>query len=160
MAQRHPGRRDPERPRNRRVALRRRLLQLLRTDHLAYAPPPFIYTPTNARTEASAVDAYLTKLGTTNKGLFNASGRAYPDVAAQGEDVQVVVDGRTESVGGTSCASPIFSSVIALINDALLAAGKSPLGFLNPWLYANPQAFNDITSGAPFLSLLLLREYD
>ena len=99
--------------------------------------------PTNART----VDAYLTKLGTTNKGLFNASGRAYPDVAAQGEDVQVVVDGRTESVGGTSCASPIFSAVVALVNDQLLSAGKPPLGFLNPWLYANPQAFNDITSG-------------
>lgn len=62
--------------------------------------------------------------------------------------MQVVVDGRTESVGGTSCASPIFASVIALVNDALLAAGKAPLGFLNPWLYANPQAFNDITTGA------------
>ena len=108
-------------------------------------------------TESSAVSAYLTQLGSTNSGLFNRSGRAYPDVSAQGERVEIIVDGSTGTVGGTSCASPIFSSVIALINDKLLAAGKSPLGFLNPWLYANPQAFNDITSGAPFLSLFFGR---
>lgn len=28
-----------------------------------------------------------------------------------------------------------------------LAAGKGPVGFINPTLYANPDAFNDITSG-------------
>ena len=47
----------------------------------------------------------------------------------------------------TSASAPLFVSVIALINDALLTAGKSPLGFLNPFLYANPSAFIDITSG-------------
>ncbi|KIP05123.1 hypothetical protein PHLGIDRAFT_25225 [Phlebiopsis gigantea 11061_1 CR5-6] len=98
--------------------------------------------------QAAAVDAYLAQLGRTNAGLYNASGRAYPDVAAQGADVQVVVDGRTASVGGTSCASPVFSAVVALLNDARLAAGMPPLGFLNPWLYANPQAFNDVTAGS------------
>jgi len=35
-----------------------------------------------------------------------------------------------------------------LINDELISAGRRPLGFLNPWLYANPRAFNDITSGS------------
>jgi len=34
------------------------------------------------------------------------------------------------------------------VNDRLVAAGKSPLGFLNPFLYANPDAFNDITTGS------------
>lgn len=97
--------------------------------------------------ESSAVEEYLTKLGSTNAGKFNVSGRAYPDVSAIGEDVQVVVNGRTESVGGTSCSSPIFASVIALVNDQLLRAGKPVLGFLNPFLYANPSAFNDITTG-------------
>ena len=48
---------------------------------------------------------------------------------------------------GTSASSPTFAGVIALINDARVAAGKSPMGFLNPFIYANPQAFNDITSG-------------
>ncbi|KAE9406774.1 family S53 protease [Gymnopus androsaceus JB14] len=97
--------------------------------------------------QAAAVDAYITKLGTTNKGLYNASGRAYPDVSAQGQNVIIVADGEQELVAGTSCSSPIFSSVIALLNDELFTAGLSPLGFLNPWIYANPQMFNDITEG-------------
>ena len=48
---------------------------------------------------------------------------------------------------GTSAATPIFASVISLINDELIAAGKSPLGFLNPFVYANPSIFTDITNG-------------
>ncbi|KAF7986027.1 hypothetical protein HWV62_41376 [Athelia sp. TMB] len=98
--------------------------------------------------QASAVSGYLNILGTEYAGKYNKTGRAYPDVSAQGENVQVYVDGSLEPVAGTSCSSPIFSSVIALINDQLLNAGKSPLGFLNPWLYANPGAFNDITTGS------------
>ena len=39
-------------------------------------------------------------------------------------------------VAGTSCASPTAAGVIALLNDARLAAGKSTLGFMNPWLYS------------------------
>ena len=64
-----------------------------------------------------------------------------------GESVEVYVSGSPEPVDGTSCSSPIFTSVVALINEQLLNAGKPVLGFLNPWLYANPGAFNDITSG-------------
>ncbi|KAK0184309.1 hypothetical protein F5146DRAFT_938685, partial [Armillaria mellea] len=47
-----------------------------------------------------------------------------------------------------SCSSPIFASVISLINDRLVAAGKPVLGFLNPFLYAHPSAFFDITTGS------------
>ncbi|KAF7365749.1 Family S53 protease [Mycena venus] len=98
--------------------------------------------------QSSAVSAFLTAQGTTNKGLFNASGRGYPDVSAQGENVQIVSGGSTGGVDGTSCSSPIFASVIGLINDKLIAAGNSPLGFLNPWLYANPSMLNDVTTGS------------
>lgn len=71
------------------------------------------------------------------------------DVAAIGEDVEIVSGGQTGLVAGTSCSSPIFASVIALINSDLIAAGKSPLGFLNPWLYSTAaSALNDITSGS------------
>ncbi|KAJ7482844.1 family S53 protease [Mycena galericulata] len=98
--------------------------------------------------QADAVSAFLTAQGTTNKGLFNASGRGYPDVSAQGENVDIVSGGTTEGVDGTSCSSPIFASVIALINDQLAAAGNPPLGFLNPWLYANPSMLNDVTTGS------------
>lgn len=34
-----------------------------------------------------------------------------------------------------SCASPVFSAVMSLINDVRLQNGKAPLGFLNPWIY-------------------------
>ncbi|KAJ7767644.1 family S53 protease [Mycena metata] len=98
--------------------------------------------------QTDAVAAFLTAQGTTNKGLFNASGRGYPDVSAQGENVQIVSGGSTGGVDGTSCSSPIFASVIALINDQLIAAGNPPLGFLNPWLYANPGMLNDVTKGS------------
>ncbi|KIK66625.1 hypothetical protein GYMLUDRAFT_37782 [Collybiopsis luxurians FD-317 M1] len=93
------------------------------------------------------VTDYLNALGSTNSGLFNRTGRAFPDVAAQGENFEIILGGNAGLVSGTSCSSPVFASVIALINDKLIAAGKSPLGFLNPFLYANPGAFNDITTG-------------
>lgn len=32
-------------------------------------------------------------------------------------------------------------------NDARIAAGKSPMGFLNPFIYQYPTIFNDVTSG-------------
>ena len=34
--------------------------------------------------------------------------------------------------GGTSASAPIFAAVVAAVNDARLAAGKSPVGFINP----------------------------
>jgi len=97
--------------------------------------------------QSRAVTSYLTNLGSTNRGLFNASGRGFPDVAAVGENVEIIVQQQKNLVAGTSCSSPIFASIISLINDRLIAAGKSQLGFLNPFLYANPTAFNDITTG-------------
>ncbi|KAL0069551.1 hypothetical protein AAF712_003209 [Marasmius tenuissimus] len=95
----------------------------------------------------TAVTTFLNRLGSTNSGLFNTSGRAYPDLAAQGTSFQVIVGGRTVSVGGTSASSPTVAAIIALLNDVRLAAGRPSLGFLNPLIYQNGAAFNDITSG-------------
>ncbi|EIW76284.1 tripeptidyl peptidase A [Coniophora puteana RWD-64-598 SS2] len=95
-----------------------------------------------------AVSAFLTGLGDTYAGLYNASGRAYPDVSAQGVNFDIVLGGSHTGVSGTSCSSPAFAGVVALVNDARVAAGKATLGFLNPLLYgAGAGAFNDITSG-------------
>ena len=63
-------------------------------------------------------------------------------------NVIIVNDGFSMPVAGTSCASPIFAGMIALLNDIRLEAGKPVLGFLNPLLYANPDIFNDITEGS------------
>ncbi|KAJ6567134.1 subtilisin-like protein [Mycena capillaripes] len=98
--------------------------------------------------QATAVKAYIASIGTEYAGKYNTSGRGYPDISASGENVWIVQDASTGLVDGTSCSSPIFASVIGLLNNELLNAGKPVLGYLNPWLYANPQAFNDITSGS------------
>ncbi|KAF9034002.1 family S53 protease [Hymenopellis radicata] len=94
------------------------------------------------------VSAYLTTLGSTYSGKYNASGRGFPDIAAQGQRVEIFYRGSAGLVSGTSASTPIFASIISLINDRLVAAGKPVLGFLNPFIYANPQAFFDITSGS------------
>jgi tripeptidyl-peptidase-1 len=50
-------------------------------------------------------------------------------------------------VSGTSCASPTAAGIFSLLNDVRLQAGQSSLGFLNPLIYENAAAFNDITTG-------------
>ncbi|KAJ7689567.1 subtilisin-like protein [Mycena rosella] len=95
-----------------------------------------------------AVAGFLKAQGTVNQGLFNASGgRGYPDVSAQGERIPIVSGGTPQPVAGTSASTPIFASLIGLLNDQLIAANKQPLGFLNPWLYQHPEMFTDITAG-------------
>ena len=42
------------------------------------------------------------------------------------------IDGEFELVFGTSASSPVVGSMITLINDARIAAGKGPVGFINP----------------------------
>jgi tripeptidyl-peptidase-1 len=100
--------------------------------------------------QAAAVDVYLANAAnvTMPSEAFYAAGRAYPDVAAFGQNVQVFAGGKSEAVSGTSCSAPIFAGVIAAINAELLAAGQPPLGWLNPWLYANPSMFTDVVSGS------------
>ncbi|KAL1668875.1 peptidase S8/S53 domain-containing protein [Schizophyllum commune] len=98
--------------------------------------------------QADAVSAYLDFWGDKNKDLFNSSGRAYPDLAAQGSGFQVVIGGITQSVGGTSASSPTVAGIIALLNDYKVSQGQSPLGFLNPLIYSTAaDGFNDVTEG-------------
>ncbi|KAJ7172970.1 hypothetical protein C8R43DRAFT_1102784 [Mycena crocata] len=68
-------------------------------------------------------------------------------VLGDSQGVQGFLIARFASMFGTSASSPVFASVVALLNDQLIAAGKSQLGFLNPWLYAHPEAFKDISEG-------------
>ena len=109
--------------------------------------------------QAAAALNYINALNITGNdtatnslaGRFNTTGRGFPDVAMQGRDVAIVAAGQSTQVFGTSASSPMFASVIALVNDQLLNAGRSTLGFLNPLLYLNAAAagvFNDITVGS------------
>src|SRR5205085_1936086 len=80
--------------------------------------------------------------------------RNIPDVAMCADGVYVVSDnGNGGAVGGTSCATPLWAGFMALVNEQAAANGQSPLGFVNPALYALGKSasysavFHDVTSG-------------
>jgi kumamolisin len=73
-------------------------------------------------------------------------GRGVPDISGDADPstgYQIVVNGQTGTVGGTSAVAPLWAGLIARINSAVGA----PAGLVNPLLYANPSALHDITSG-------------
>jgi|TARA_B110000208_G_C11719977_1_gene412467 tripeptidyl-peptidase-1 len=82
--------------------------------------------------------------------LFNSSGKAaaYPDVALLAENFVLSQYKVPVPVSGTSCSTPAFAALVALLNSERLAAGKPSLGYLNPLLYANPGAFTDVVKGS------------
>ncbi|KAJ4998004.1 Aorsin [Colletotrichum sp. SAR 10_66] len=82
-----------------------------------------------------------------NGGIYNRIGRGMPDASAISQNLATFVDLDYGLISGTSAATPLFASLITIINEHRLQAGKAPVGFINPTLYANPQIFNDITSG-------------
>ncbi|CZR57611.1 related to Tripeptidyl-peptidase sed3 [Phialocephala subalpina] len=95
-----------------------------------------------------AVSSYLENHGRRWAPYFNSTGRGYPDVSAQGTKVSIIYWGGHRYEAGTSCSTPIFASVISLINSDRLSKGFKPLGFLNPWLYSSASAgLEDILSG-------------
>ncbi|KAJ7056945.1 subtilisin-like protein [Mycena amicta] len=97
--------------------------------------------------QSDAVAKFLQTLPANSTGDFNKTGRGYPDVSIQGWNFLVRADTSDITISGTSLSSPSFAALISLVNDQLLAAGKPALGYLNPFLYANPSVFNDITIG-------------
>jgi len=77
-------------------------------------------------------------------------GRGVPDVAgnaAPASGYNVVVDGQTEPVGGTSAVAPLWAGLTALISQK----ASQPVGFLPTWLYAqvpsNKGLVAEITQG-------------
>jgi tripeptidyl-peptidase I len=102
--------------------------------------------------QAATVRGYLTnsRVKLPPSSDYFADGRAYPDVAAVGQDVIIVQDGRSTPIAGTSCSAPVTSAIVAILNGERLRAGKSPLGWLNPLFYAHadtPGAFKGISKG-------------
>jgi kumamolisin len=76
-----------------------------------------------------------------------ATGRGVPDVAGNASPetgYSIVVNGQTETVGGTSAVAPLWAGLTALINQQ----NAAPAGFFLPTLYANAAtAMRQITSG-------------
>ena len=64
------------------------------------------------------------------------------------DKICIATGGRFSGVAGTSASCPVFAGVVARLNAARAAAKKPRLGWLNPWIYKNPQMFQDVTRGA------------
>ncbi|KAJ7740388.1 family S53 protease [Mycena metata] len=93
------------------------------------------------------VSEYLNAIDATDASPFNISRRAVPDISALAHS-PLIFQGQTVSgQSGTVFSATIFASMIALLNNERIAAGKSSLGFLNPLIYQNPGAFNDFATG-------------
>ena len=78
-------------------------------------------------------------------------GRGVPDVAGDADPstgYMVLVDGTQTPIGGTSAVAPLWTALVALLNQSL---GK-PVGFLNPLLYngnvEESGGLSDVTSGS------------
>jgi len=87
--------------------------------------------------------------------------RVVPDVAALGDPSTGLLVGQTQTfptgvafgeyrIGGTSVASPLFTGMMA---DVQQQAGVT-IGFANPLLYANAAAFNDIKPAPAGLQMI------
>ncbi len=73
-------------------------------------------------------------------------GRGLPDVAGDADPqtgYNVLVDGQSMVIGGTSAVAPLMAALIARVNQV---KGKSA-GFIHPVLYANPMLCRDVTQG-------------
>ncbi|KZP19257.1 subtilisin-like protein [Athelia psychrophila] len=98
------------------------------TNYIKYTPPPYSASVYNNSENA----------------------RAFPDISANGAFYDTALDGALTPLFGTSAAAPVAASIIVLVNDARLAAGKKPIGFLNPIIYSESfqAGFNDIVKGS------------
>jgi tripeptidyl-peptidase-1 len=93
------------------------------------------YLDSEARPDASIASRY------------SASGRDFPNVSANTDGFVVAVDGTFQAAYGTSAATPVFGSIVTLINDARLHTGKKTIEFMNPTLYENPSVMTDVVKG-------------
>jgi len=113
--------------------------------------------------QTNAVNAWLKRAKAENTlppaGSFDTKYRAYPDISFNGHSY-LVFGSETQDddcpceeqpADGSKASAPALAGLFTLMNDALLNAGKTQLGFVNPLLYQmaveQPSAFKDITSG-------------
>jgi len=91
----------------------------------------------------------------TNQG--STTFRNLPDVAMVADNIYVAYgNGLAGDFGGTSCATPLWATLTALINELALTNRQPAMGFLNPAIYAFGKGsnalsytslFHDITNG-------------
>ena len=96
--------------------------------------------------ETFPIPSYQASAGVPVSVNTGFAGRGVPDVAGDADPASgynVLIDGQTAVIGGTSAVAPLWSALIAILNQQL----GQKVGMANPLLYATPSSFNDITQG-------------
>ncbi|KAK4629397.1 Aorsin [Fulvia fulva] len=83
-----------------------------------------------------------------NDGVYNKAGRGMPDVSANGLTLASFINGTQDCSDGPQIGTSIWAAVVTLINQQRTKAGKGPVGFINPALYANPWMMNETVGGS------------
>ena len=107
---------------------------------------PLILTASSARADWTPKQPIKILVGYAPGGTADIAARVAADSLARQHGYNVIVDGESSVIGGTSAVAPLWAGLIALINQSI---GK-PAGFINPLLYQAGDSsgdFNDITSG-------------
>eukprot|EP00762_Andalucia_godoyi_P004227 ANDGO_05490.mRNA.1 Tripeptidyl-peptidase 1 len=77
--------------------------------------------------------------------------RQVPDLSITAQSYATVLFEGVQWTGGTGNSATVMASMLALMNDRLVKAGKPRVGFVNPFLYESarsfPEAFEDIRVG-------------
>ena len=89
------------------------------------------------------------------KGARSKLKRNLPDVSLcadpSGPGYEVIVDGQTLVVGGTSCSAPAMTGILAMVEAERAKQGRPSLGFYTPHVYEvgtrQPYVFHDIADG-------------
>jgi tripeptidyl-peptidase-1 len=75
----------------------------------------------------SAVNSYFGKNAppiNPPANVYNATGRGFPEVSANGLNTMTILGSEQVLSGGTSASTPIFASIINLINEQRIKAKK------------------------------------
>lgn len=88
---------------------------------------------------------YQRSAGVPSVGAISKGGRGVPDVSSDADPnsgYQVVVDGRSQIIGGTSAAASLWAGLFALLHEAI-----GPIGQPHGVFYDNPTSFREIRQG-------------
>src|SRR5438445_6584134 len=91
------------------------------------------------------ISKYLTK-GSYQSNINISNMRLSPEFSGNADPQSayvVIMNGSTTNVGGTSAVAPLYTGLLALVNQSL---GRA-VGFLHPVLYAHTSMFFDVVSG-------------
>ncbi|TKA67355.1 hypothetical protein B0A55_09687 [Friedmanniomyces simplex] len=101
--------------------------------------------------QSSALAHYFSQHdpGIPSSELIHRTGHAYPDISAIGAPFPTYGNQTLQHYLDTSLPTPMWASIITLINAERQAIGKGPVGFINPVLYKHAaDVLTDVRNGS------------